>query len=408
MKVLIWSQYFWPENFLINKLATQLAGDDVEITVVTGKPNYPDGNILPGYSILGIQREDYSGIEVIRIPLLPRGSGSAIGLILNYLSFIFSGYLMAPFALRGREFDAVFVYAPSPLLQALPAVFISWLKRAKLAVWVQDLWPESLWTTGFVRNRFLLKLVEYVVRYIYRYSDSVLIQSHAFRDPVARLVSDKSKIRYFPNFCEDLKKSFFDSESPGSIAAEMHRHFSVVFAGNIGTVQSCETIIAAAKLLKENSAIKFYLVGSGSRSAFIQSEVESEQLDNVILTGRLSQENMPPIFSAASILLVTLKDDSALSTTIPSKLQSYLSAGKPIVASLNGEPARIVEEAGAGIVCPAESPELLAQAVLKFYQMPVDERERFGTNARIYFKKHFDQETRVKELEEHFRELMCG
>ena len=406
MKVLIWSQYFWPENFLINKLATQLAGDDVEVTVVTGKPNYPDGNILPGYSIWGVQREDYSGIEVIRIPLLPRGNGSAIGLVLNYLSFIFSGYLIAPFTLRGRKFDAVFVYAPSPLLQALPAVFISWLKCAKLAVWVQDLWPESLWTTGFIKNRFLLKLVEYVVRYIYRYSDSVLIQSHAFREPVARLLSDENKIRYFPNFCEDLRKSFFDSESRKSIAVEMRQHFSVVFAGNIGTVQSCETIIAAAKLLKENSAIKFYLVGSGSRSAFIQSEVESEQLGNVILTGRLPHEDMPPIFSAASALLVSLKDDATLSTTIPSKLQSYLSAGKPIVASLNGEPARLVEEAGAGMVCLAESPELLADAVLKLYEMPADEREQFGVNARIYFKKHFDQERCVQELADHFRELM--
>ena len=137
MKVLIWSQYFWPENFLINKLAVDLNAQGMEVTVVTGKPNYPDGQVYPGYAASDIQREEYLGVEVIRIPLHPRGKGSSKGLLLNYLSFIFSGYFFAPIALRGRKFDAVFVYAPSPLLQALPAIFVAWLKDAPMMLWVQ-------------------------------------------------------------------------------------------------------------------------------------------------------------------------------------------------------------------------------------------------------------------------------
>jgi glycosyltransferase involved in cell wall biosynthesis len=406
MKVLIWSQYFWPEHFLINQLAVDLCARGVEVTVVTGKPNYPDGKVYPGYTASGIQREEYLGVEIIRIPLYPRGNASAKGLLLNYLSFIFSGYLFAPVALRGRKFDAVFVYAPSPLLQALPAIFVAWLKNARMIVWVQDIWPEALQATGFIKNRWLLRLVEGFVRYIYRYSDSILIQSEAFRTPVERLVNNKSKIRFFPNFIASLSETVAMSEHRCPVAAEIQQHFSVVFAGNIGTAQSCETIVAAAELLLEFSAIKFYLVGSGSRYDSIALEVKSKNLTNMVLSGRLSHEEMSAVYSAASVLLVSLKNEPSLSATIPGKLQGYLSAGKPIVASLNGEAARLVINAQAGFACPAESPDALAEAVLKLYEMSPDERDRLGINARHYFKTHFHATERVSELVDHLRTLV--
>jgi glycosyltransferase involved in cell wall biosynthesis len=406
LKVLIWSQYFWPENFLINKLAIDLNAQGIEVTVVTGKPNYPDGQVFPGYTASGIQREEYLGVEVIRIPLYPRGKASAKGLLLNYLSFIISGYFFAPVALRGRNFDAVFVFATSPLLQALPAIFVAWLKNAQMIVWVQDIWPEALQATGFIKNRWLLWLVEAAVRYIYRYADSILIQSEAFRTPVERLVSNKIKIRFFPNSAADLFEAVGASANPCNLAAEIQQHFSVVFAGNMGTAQSCETIVAAAELLVQYSAIKIFLVGSGSRSASIALEVKRKNLTNVILTGRLSHEEMPAVCSSASVLLVSLKNEPSLSATIPSKLQSYLSAGKPIIASLNGEAARLVTDAQAGIACPAESHEALAQAILKLYEMSPDERDRLGINARRYFKTHFHAAERVSELVDHLRSLV--
>lgn len=406
MKVLIWSQYFWPENFLINRLAVDLCAQGIEVTVVTGKPNYPDGQIFPGYTVSSIQREEYLGVEVIRIPLIPRGKGSSKGLLLNYLSFIFSGYLFAPIALRGRKFDAVFVYAPSPLLQALPAIFVAWLKNARMIVWVQDIWPEALLATGFIKNRWLLRLVEGAVRYIYRYSDSILIQSEAFRTPVARLVRKKEKIRFFPNSAGDIADAFSLSKHQYQAAAEIQQHFSVVFAGNIGSAQSCETIVSAAELLRKHLDIKFYLVGSGSRSSSIGLKIKSMNLANVVMTGRLSHEEMPAVYSAASVLLVSLKNEPALSATIPSKLQGYLSAGKPIVASLNGEAARLVIAAQAGFACPAESPDALAEAVLKLYEMSPDERDRLGINARHYFKTHFHEVERVNELVDHLHTLV--
>lgn len=406
MKLLIWSQYFWPENFLINKLAVDLGAQGFEVTVVTGQPNYPDGRVFPGYVASDIRREKYLGVEVIRIPLRPRGKGRSKGLFLNYISFILSGYFFAPFLLFGRGFDAVFVYAPSPLLQALPAVFLAWLKNAPLVVWVQDIWPEALISTGFIKNRWLLKLVEFAVRYVYRYSDLILIQSEAFRAPVERLVGRKCKIHFFPNSSEDLSDSFLRSGHDCQASSEIKRYFSVVFAGNIGVAQSCETIVAAAELLGSYPGIKFYLVGSGSRAASIAIEIKRKNLSNISMTGRLSPDDMPSIFSAASVLLVSLRNEPSLSATVPSKLQSYLSVGKPIIASLNGEAARLVIEANAGFACPAEDPVALAEAVLSLYKMSADDRALFGANARQYFNANFHSLEKIKELAEHLHAVV--
>ena len=186
MRVLIWTQYFWPENFHINEVALSLLAQGVEVTVLTGKPNYPEGKIFVGYKAIGIQKDKYYGFDVIRIPLWQRGKNSGLGLLINYLSFILSGYLFAPYALRGKKFDVVFVYAPSPLLQALPAIYVAWLKRAPLVLWVQDIWPDALVATGFIKNRWILYMVGLVVRYVYHFSDTILIQSEGFRASVER------------------------------------------------------------------------------------------------------------------------------------------------------------------------------------------------------------------------------
>jgi glycosyltransferase involved in cell wall biosynthesis len=405
MRILIVTQYFWPENFRINELVSNLHREGVDVTVLTGKPNYPAGKIFLGYKATGIQREKFSGIEVIRIPLAPRGNGSSRGLLLNYLSFIFSGYFFAPFALRRKEFDAVFVYAPSPLLQALPAIFVAWIKGAPLIVWVQDIWPEALQATGVIKNPWLLRLVELAVRYIYRSADSILIQSEAFRPSVERLTGDNRKIRFYPNSSEDFLSSSNAEHLQSGVAAGIGRNFSVVFAGNIGSVQSCSTIISAAKLLQEYSQIRFYLVGSGSQAASIALDIESNNLVNVVMTGQLHPDEMPSIFAAASVLLITLVDAPSLAATVPSKLQSYLAAGKPIIASMNGEGAKVLRDANAGIVCPAGDAGALAGAVRQLYEMSADERFHLGQNGRQYFKAHFDMTKRTRELIAHFENI---
>lgn len=407
MNILLFTQYFWPENFRINELVAALA-TRASVTVLTGKPNYPEGAIFPGYSAAGVQREDRAGVEIIRIPLMPRGRGSPFRLAVNYLSFVISGYLVPPFVLRRRRFDVVFVYAPSPLLQALPAIFVSWLKGAPLVVWVQDLWPESLEATGALRNRYLLWIIRKVVGFIYRHADSILVQSPAFIGPVVRQGAEIGKIKYFPNHAETL----FDSQGKASVgaetmASEIGPYFSVVFAGNVGTAQSLETIVEAAERLRLHGNIMFVIIGTGSQKAWLAAEVRNKQLMNIRLVDRLPPSDLPVIFSAASALLVTLRGQTIYAHTVPSKLQTYLAAGKPIIAALNGEGARIVTEAEAGVSCPAGDAAALADAVLFLSKLSLPDRERMGRNGHQYAKNNYDLKMLAAQLFDHFEKLTC-
>lgn len=401
MKLLVWSQYFWPENFRINELVTGLVQSGLSVTVLTGKPNYPEGRFYPGYRARGLGREAFQGAEVVRVPILPRGSDSALRLVLNYLSFIFSGYFCAPWVLRNHQFDAVFVYAPSPLLQALPAILLARLKRVPLIVWVQDLWPEALSATGYVRNRGLLRIVEMMVRYVYRHADSILIQSEAFRAPIARLTAREEKIRFFPNSADLPNASVQGSESAQQLAEQMKKIFAVVFAGNIGQAQSMGTLVEAAESLREHHDLKFYLVGTGSQVDWVASEVQNRKLDNLLLVGRFPVEDMPVLFDAASALLVMLGDDSVGSRTIPSKLQAYLASGRPVIGCINGEGARVIDESGVGVSCPAGDSEALAKGVLKLYAMSPDARKKLGQNGFHYFMAHYEARHLTGELIAH-------
>jgi len=405
MKILVWTQYFWPENFHINQVVDELRAQGADVTVLTGKPNYPEGKIFEGYRSCGIQTEYYGGVEVIRLPLRARGKNSGKGMALNYLSFIVSGYLFAPWALRGRRFDVVFVYGLSPLLQALPAVFVAFIKRAPLVVWVQDIWPETLVATGFIKSKLILKLVEYAVRYIYRFSDSILIQSEGFRSSVRRLTKKCSKIRFFPNSAKELVSTMPPMSSK---LYEISRHFSVVFAGNIGVAQSCATIVDAACLLQAHQGIKFFIVGSGREEDALAQQIRDLGITNVELLGRVSPEAVSDIYAVSSALLVTLKADPGLSSTIPSKVQGYLAAGKPVVASCNGETARIIADAQAGLSCRAEDSAALASTVLELYNSDSVRREAMGRQGREFFLKHYHLPVRAAELIAHFKDLKPG
>ena len=394
MRVLIVSQYFWPENFRINDVAKTLLEKGIEVEVLTGKPNYPQGKVFAGYRALGCQRETHQGININRIPLLARG-GSGWRLALNYLSFVVSGLIFAPWMLRKKKFDVIFIYAPSPILQAIPAIFLGWLKGCPVVLWVQDLWPESLSATGHVQNRIILKLVERVVRYIYRHTDLLLVQSRAFEKPVRALASD-TPIGYYPNSVDDSFAVPAKGETP--VVAGLGEGFSVMFAGNIGAAQAVGVIVEAAALLKAYADIHFVVLGDGSSRAWMLKEVRQRGLSNLHLPGRFPVETMPGFMQKASVLLVTLADQPIFAATVPNKVQAYMAAGRPIIACLNGEGARLVVEAGAGLAAPAEDAKALADRILQLYRQSSGERESMGNSGRRYYKEHFDHDRLINQL----------
>lgn len=401
MRILVVSQYFWPEAFLINDLVRKLAEMGHEVVVATGKPNYPTGRIADGYRAGGVQRETFAGVPVIRLPLRPRGRGSALSLSLNYLSFVISGVVRLPWLLRGRQFDAVLVFCISPLTQAIPAALIGRLKKAHVAIWVQDLWPESLAATGYVKNRFALSALGRLVRMIYASADTLFVQSEAFSQPVA-VYADSAKIVYLPNFAPDLDGG--EIPLPESLEKQFDDCFSVVFAGNLGRAQSLPTIIEAARRLRNYPHIRFIIVGTGSEAAGLAARVGQEGLTNVVLVGPLDRHAMPGVFRRADALLVTLRNDPALNMTIPSKIQAYMQAGRPIVGALNGEGARIVTAAGAGFVAAAEDGEGLAKSILTLQSLPSNRRDAIGFAGKAYFEAYFDASQSAARLIELLQE----
>jgi glycosyltransferase involved in cell wall biosynthesis len=403
MKILIFSQYFWPESFRINEVAESLSSLGHEVNVITGKPNYPEGKFFFGYSSFGIKKELWKNIPIYRLPILARGKKSALRLVLNYLSYIFSGILFTPFLLKEKKYDVIFVYGVSPIFQVIPASFLGWLKGVPVVLWVQDLWPQSAEATGYLKSAWLVKLLEKFVRFSYSHTDLLLVPSKAFIEPVSKLAPD-IPILYYPN---SVDKDFYN---PREFAApnldSLKSGFNVLFAGNVGEAQSMETIVLAAEKLLPFKKIKIVIIGSGSKTDWIRKEIKEKSLGNIFLEGRYPVEIMPTLMRKASVLLVSLTDYPIFSLTVPNKIQAYLAVGRPIIASLNGEGARIVEEAKAGFSVSAEDSEALANAILDMYQMNDVELSQLGENGRAYFKANYDEDILIYDLVKNFNSLI--
>ena len=409
MRILFLSQYFWPEQFIFNDLMRHLARQGHAVTVLTGKPNYPGGRVFDGYTESGVQREAFQeGIEIHRVPLRARRGTGAWNLLANHLSFVWQGLRHAGACLRGKEFDAIFVFA-SPITAAIPALPLGGSKRAHVALWVQDLWPESLEATGYIRNRWLLGIVGLMVRAIYALADTILVQSPGFIPLVSRYARP-DRILYYPNSIdlETTRESPDGDPLPAALDDVLEQNFCVVFAGNLGRAQSVETIIQAAELLRDLDDCKIVLVGTGSMLDWIQSRVAALGLVNVVLPGRFPGSRMPGIFRKAAVLLVTLKRDPALSSTIPSKIQAYLAAGRPIIAGMDGEGARIVAEAGAGLACAAEDADGLARCIRAMHAKSPGERAQMGESGHRYFLQHFEMGGQARRLVELLEQRMAG
>jgi colanic acid biosynthesis glycosyl transferase WcaI len=397
MKILVVSQYFWPENFRINDLVKEWVQRGHHVTVLTGIPNYPSGKIFEAYRVEPDHFLNYEGARVVRVPMVARGTGS-VRLLLNYLSFVVGGALWGPWRLRGLAADVIFVFEPSPVTVGLPAVFLGKLKRAPVVFWALDLWPETLAAMGVVRSPLLLRLVGHLVRFIYDRCTLVLGQSRSFLNSIAKHCTDKKKIRYFPSWAEDVFAEAYIK--PAAEVAVMPNGFNVVFAGNIGEAQDMPAVLDAAERLRNNNAVRWIIVGDGRKSEWLRTEVIRRSLqDKVLLPGRFPVERMPSFYAHADALLVSLKRDPVFSMTIPGKVQSYLMAGIPLIGMLDGEGAAVIRDANAGLTCEAGDGAGLAKVVLKMAEMTPEERCELGANGKGYAQQEFGRGPLMDRLE---------
>ena len=394
MRILVLSQYFWPENFRINDVVEGLVQCGHQVTVFTALPNYPSGRFFPGYGPFGPSYENYKGAEVHRVPLIPRGKGGGWRLALNYLSHALFATLFA-WRANGR-YDAILVYAPSPITIGIPARFLRWLKRARLVFWVQDLWPESLAATGAIRNRRVLGVVDRLVKWIYRGCDRVLVQSQAFIPSVRAHGVPEEKIGYLPNSAE----AFYRRVEKGDDDLGMPAGFRVLYAGNIGVAQDFPTILAAAERLKDDTRIQWIVLGDGRVREWVADEIVRRRLQGRFhLLGTQPPERMPHYFARADVLLATLRREPIFAYTIPSKIQTYIACGKPVIAALDGEGGRIIREAGAGWAVPSEDPKALAEAVAAASRARAAELAAMGARAEACFREQFEREKLLSQLE---------
>ena len=394
MRILVISQYFYPENFKINDLCIGLKEKGHEVTVLTGIPNYPKGVFFEGFGFWKNNDSYWNDIKIYRSKLFPRGNNS-IRLMLNYFSFPLFASIKC-FFLK-EKFDKILVYEPSPITVGIPAIVMSSIKKTPYFFWVQDLWPESLTAAGGISNKIVLKFFDSLTRYIYKKSKKVLVQSNGFKDYIIGQGISAQKIVFYPNSTENFYQPMPVMEG---FKNKLPQGFTILFAGNIGEAQSLQTIIEAAKIVKgKNIKINWVFLGDGRMRKDLENQIIQNELTNeVFILGSFPPKDMPFFFACADVLLVTLKKDKIFSLTIPSKVQSYLACKKPIIASLDGEGANIIQEASCGYASPSEDSKLLAENAIKLFNQTDDQRKTMGENALAYYKKEFERDMLLDRL----------
>lgn len=386
MKILVVCQYYQPEPFRVSDICASLVRQGHEVTVVTGTPNYPEGEIYPGYEGTAHRDEVLDGVRVHRCPIHPRKRG-AVHRFWNYYSFVFASrrYLAG----LKEDFDMVFVNQLSPVMMAEGA--LAWAKRHKkpCVLYCLDLWPESLIAGGIRPGSLVYRVFLGISRRIYRAADRILVTSRGFFPYFREVLGmEDGALRYLPQYAEDQ----FDSVPP----VKAHPGpLAFLFAGNIGEAQSVETIVEAARLLRDDPRVCFHIVGDGIRLEACRNLAEG--LPNITFYGRRDIREMPDFYARADAMLVTLKDGGAISGTLPGKVQSYMAAGRAIVAAAGGETAAVVEDADCGLCGPAGDAAALAANIRALAEDPALPRQ-YGEQARTYYRENFRKDAFFRKL----------
>lgn len=396
--ILVLSQYFYPETFRINDIATEWVKRGYKVTVVTGIPNYPQGKYYAGYSKTERRNEEWNGMEIIRLPIEPRRSGS-LNLIRNYLSFVIEGRRW----LRKTKVktDLVFTFEVSPMTQALVSVWYAKKNKIPHVLYVTDLWPENVEIITGIHNKLFLGTIQKMVDYIYNHSSRILTCSSSFVKAIMKRRIPEEKIEFWPQYAEDFYKPV---ERVSKTEIPEDGALNLVFAGNIGFAQGLGILPKAAeKLKKENLFVRFNIVGDGRYMPELRKEIEDKDvIEYFNFIDRKPAEQVPPYLAAADALLIVLSKSEVFSITIPAKTQSCMACGKPILVSADGEVQDIIRTANAGLVSPSEDVEGLVSNIKTLLRMSQQERNELAENALAYSKKYFNKDILLNRMDEIF------
>ena len=404
MRILILTQWFDPEPFYKGiPFAKELVKLGHEVEILTGIPNYPGGKIYDGYRIRFLQREIISGIPVIRVALYPSHDKSAIKRILNYVSFAVSATMFGVFSVNPT--DVLYVYHP-PATIGLPALIISLLRRVPFVYDIQDLWPDTLLSTGMIDNKKALFLIDKFCKYVYSKASKIIVLSSGFKAVLINRGVPESKVEVVYNWCDDSQISQKSIQKTLKKKLGMAGKFNILFAGNMGQAQALDAVLAAAALVANRlSEIQFVFVGGGVDVGRLKQKADDLNLKNVLFIPQQPVSKIGKFLNSADILLVHLKKYPLFKITIPSKTQAYMATGKPILMGVEGAAAELVEKAGAGLLCIPENPSSIAQAVEKLFNMSSADLNKMGSAGKRFYDKELSLRVGVQRFEKIFQQI---
>lgn len=394
-KILVISQYFYPEQFRINDICNTWVDSGYEVTVLTGIPNYPKGAFYDGYGIFKKRRTIFNGVKIIRIPIFPR-KNSSLMLALNYISFVISGIIWS--YLHKEDYDFVFIYEVSPMTQALPGIKFAKRKHIPTYLYVMDLWPENFEVITGIKNKNILKVLNKMVDYIYDNCQLILTASQSFRKNIVNRGIESDKVLFWPQYAE----GFYQPISEHSTLIPDDDTVNLTFTGNIGEAQGLDILVSVAQQIKmENLAVRFNLVGDGRYKKTLIADVKSHGVEQYFnFVAAVPAKDIPKILSSSDATLITMKQNPIFKMTIPAKLQSGLACAKPIIVSADGEVSEIVLESQSGLVSPAGNSIQLFKNIKRFVELSKEERSAMGAAARKYFEDNYQKEKLMNQIDE--------
>lgn len=396
--LILCTHHFWPETFQINSVAENLAKKkNIKLTVLTGLPNYPDGEIYKKYKKINkLYQENYKNINIYRCPVIPRKKGNALNLIINYLSFIIFGIIYFNKIKFKKKIDYILTYSTSPITSNLTAIFLKKKYNTKLAIWLQDIWPESVEATGHIKNKFILKIILLIVKYILKNADIIFVPSKGFIKNTFNKVKNK-KIVYIPNSCFNNPKNL-KNNLPKKLDYLLKKKKCFVYSGNIGKAQNISSIVDAAEKLKNKKNIFFIIIGNGSEKKNIQQKIQLLELKNILMIPQSSYDDVIKISTRASGLLITLENHWLFNLYIPNKFQNYLRLKIPILGSIDGEVAKIINKKKIGFACAPNNVNQFAKNIIKVSNLKSREIKKIRNNCKRLLIDEFSSKRQIEKI----------
>ena len=391
-KILIVAENFYPEEFKINEVALQWREKGYNVDVVTQFPSYPYGEIYEGYTNRWYQKDSYKGINIYRVKAVTGYKTSLFKKILKYFSFMLLGTLVT--LKIGKRYDYIFGFGVGAQTSTTPAVILNKFYKKRVVLWILDIWPDTVYAYGFKKTKLLSFFLDGFVRFLYKNTSALAISSQGFKEKIKPYLTQEKEILYAPNWADKLE------ESSEEFAFSQDKTVHFTFAGNVGKVQNLENVIKGfgsldAAFLKK---AQLNIIGDGSSLEELKALVEKEKINNIVFWGRKPKQEMQKYFQASDFLIVSLVERPIFALTVPAKVQTYMAAKKPILAILNGDAARVVQEHRCGFSAEPNDIQQIKKLFEKAIELSSDEKRVLGENAKHLSQTLFDKEKIIQDL----------